>query len=78
MSTYKIMCKMTFTLNVIIFCFSILLTSYTTASKSFDEDWDYLTSDLNEQEDESKAIHGKFRNIHSEKFKVILLFSVRI
>ena len=53
---------MMFTHNVIIFCFSICLTSCITASKS--SDWDYLTTHLNDQDDESEAINGTFRNIH--------------
>ena len=64
------MCKMTFTLNVIIFCFSICLLSCITASKpSDDEDWDYLTSHLNDQDDESEAINGTFKNTYSKKIK---------
>ena len=37
------------------------------ASKSSDEDWDYFTSHLNGQDDESVAINGTFRNIQSKK-----------
>ena len=36
------------------------------ASKSSDEDWDYFTSHLNDQDDESVAINGTFRNIQSK------------
>ena len=58
---------MTFTHNVIIFCFSICLTSCITASKS--SDLDYLTSLLNDQDDESEAIDGTFRNINFKKIQ---------
>ena len=63
---------MTFTHNVIIFCFSICLTSCITASKS--SDLDYLTSLLNDQNDESEAIDGTFRNINFKKKSTPLFY----